>query len=90
VTPALADQAGLPTDSGVIISDIVPDGPASQAGLQVGDVIVQMGGQPINNTGELSEFLMEHLPGETVQVAYFRGNTEMTTEVTLGEQPPQQ
>lgn len=87
VTPALADQEGLPTDNGIIVADILPGGPASQAGLQVGDVIVQMGGQPINNTGELSEFLMQHLPGETVPGTYFSRNTEMTAEVTLGEQP---
>jgi S1-C subfamily serine protease len=46
-----------------------------------------MNDQPINNTGQLSQFLLEHLPGETVSVRFFRAGQEQTTEVVLGERP---
>jgi S1-C subfamily serine protease len=61
--------------------------PASLAGLQLGDVIVEMAGQPIPNTGQLSKFLISHLPGETVEITYYRGLDRRTLGLTLVEQP---
>ena len=61
---------------------------AEEAGLQEGDVIVQLGDQPIGNTGDMSEFLLEHLPGETVTAVYFRGSTKITTEIALTDRGP--
>ena len=55
--------------------------------LEEEDVIVQMGDEPIRNTGELSKFLIAHPPGETVSIVYFRGSKEKTTQVTFAEQP---
>jgi len=46
---------------------------------------VQLGDETITNTGEISKFLLAHLPGETVKVVYFRGGTEIVATLTLGE-----
>ena len=66
---------------------MVPDSPAAKAGLQEEDVIVELGDEPIRNTGELSKFLIAHPPGDTVNVVYFRGNEKRSTQVTLAERP---
>ncbi len=43
----------------------------------------------IRNTGELSKFLLENLPGEQVSVRIYRGSSELETEAILGERPTQ-
>jgi len=83
----IADQIGVPVTAGIAVARVFPETAADEAGLQERDVIVRMGDEPIRNTGDLSRFLMAHLPGETVTVVYFRGGEEKTTEVTLQVRP---
>ena len=87
LSPGFANQIGVPAREGIILVRVLPDSPAAKAGLQDEDVIVQMGGTPIRNTGELSKFLIAHPPGDTVTVVFFRGNEEKTTQVTFAKQP---
>ena len=89
VNPGIADQWDLPVTEGIFVARVLPGTPAARAGLREQDVIVQLGDQPIDNTGELSKFLIAHLPGETVTLVYFRGPTKISTEITLGERPEQ-
>jgi len=83
----LANQLGLPVTEGIVVVAVLAGSPADEAGLEEEDVIVQMGNEPIRNTGELSKFLIAHPPGETVTIVYFRGSKEKTTQVTVAEQP---
>ena len=71
------------------ISQVGRGFPAAVAGIRGGDVIVEMAGQTVVNTGQLSKFLMSHLPGERVEITYYRGTEKIGTEVTLAEQPPE-
>ncbi len=89
LTPALASQApfALPVTAGVLVARVIPGGAAEVAGLQEFDVIVKLGDDSISNTGELSKFLLNHLPGETVHFELFRGEDRFEGEVTLGERP---
>lgn len=88
LNPGLANQIGVPVQKGIFIVRVFPDFPAAEAGLQEEeDVIVQLGKEPIHNTGELSKFLLIHLPGETVTVVFFRGSEQMTAQVILRERP---
>ena len=89
VNPGLADQFGLPVTKGILVARVLPNTPASEAGLKEEDVIIQLGEQDINNTGELSKFLIDHLPGETVALVYFRGHKKISTNITLGQRPVQ-
>ena len=85
--PALGNQLNVPVIEGLLVVRVVPDSPAAKAGLQEEDVIVELGDEPIRNTGELSKFLIAHPPGDTVTVVYFRGSEKRSARVTLGEQP---
>jgi serine protease Do len=87
LSPSLAQQIGVPVTEGALVAQVVPNSAADEGGLQEEDVIVAMNDQPIDNTGQLSQFLLEHPPGEAVSVRFFRANQEQTTEVVLGERP---
>lgn len=87
LTPAIAAQIGVPVSEGVLVARVVENSGAAAAGLQGEDVIVALGGRSIRNTGELSKFLLENLPGEEISVRIYRGNSELETEAILGERP---
>jgi len=84
ITPALADSFDLAVDHGIGLQDVQPGGPARRAGLQPGDIIVELAGQEINNSGDLFQVLTDHRAGETVTVEFFRDGSRESTEVTLG------
>jgi serine protease Do len=57
LTPALADQLGLQEATGVIVTDVAPDGPAAEAGILRGDIIVELDRQTIKNLDDLTSKL---------------------------------
>ena len=87
LTPGLAEQFGFAVTEGVIVGRVIAGTAAEDARLQVEDVIVKLGDLPIRNTGELSKFLIAHLPGETVDIVYYRGDTKISGSITLGDRP---
>ena len=87
LTPTVADQVGVPVEEGIVVVSVVRGSGADAAGLRAEDVIVQLGDDEITNTGEMSKFLLEHPPGSTVDLVYYRKGTRVTTEITLGVRP---
>jgi len=101
LTLAQAEFLGLPTANGAYIVDIVPGGPADQAGLQAGtqptqvgglfaggDLIIRVDELDILEFSELLSYMMlNKVPGETMDVTVLRNGEELTLTVTLGERP---
>jgi S1-C subfamily serine protease len=87
VTSQVAATNDLEVDHGVLVEDVVPGGPADEAGIRPGDVILAVDGQEIDQQTTFTEALFVHDPGETVPVTIQRGAEELTVEVTLGERP---
>jgi 2-alkenal reductase len=89
-TRELAAQLDLDIDAdyGALVLEVVPDEPADQAGIEVGDVILTVDGQRIDADNPFVEILFGHDPGETVEVVILRDDQEQTVQVTLGERPP--
>ena len=85
VDPALAAQDNLAVDHGVLIADVTNGGAAAKAGLQAGDVIVQIDNTSIDNVSSLTDLLATKNPGDNVSVKVYRGNQQLTVNVTLGE-----
>ncbi|PKB72951.1 MAG: hypothetical protein BZY75_04595 [SAR202 cluster bacterium Io17-Chloro-G7] len=72
---------------GIVIVRIGVGMPADVAGLLPEDVIVELGDESIINIGEMSKFLVQHPPGETITVGYYRRGEKNTTQLTLAERP---
>jgi len=81
----LQDMDNLPVDHGVFVAGVQSNGPSAQAGLQQGDVIVAIDGKEIDNNASLGDVLATKAPGDKVTVRVYRGNQQLTFNVTLGE-----
>ena len=85
--PAVAAELDLETTEGVVVNDVPEDGPAAEAGLEVGDVILQIGDFPLNAQTTFSEALFNYAPGDTVTLLINRDGEEQEIEITFGERP---
>ncbi len=83
VNSTLAAGLHLRQDWGVMLSDVVPGGPAAKAGLQIGDVILKIGGKPIENVREFSATLYQHAVDERVNFEVLRGDQKIAIPVKL-------
>lgn len=88
LSPTAAATLELDVDYGALIEEIQP-GPASDAGLQVEDVITQIDGEAVNEDNTLTDLLFEYKPGDTVALTVYRSSTgeTLTLDVTLGTRP---
>jgi putative serine protease PepD len=77
------DRSGRTAGGGVRLTTIVDDGPADQAGLRIGDVLMRLDGQPLTEPADLIALVRKHAPGAVVRVDYRRGAAENTAAVTL-------
>jgi len=68
---------------GMKLAKVPEDGPAGQAGLKSGDVLIEYGGQKIEDPDDLYRLRYAHYEGEKVMVAVMRGHEKITKEVTL-------
>jgi S1-C subfamily serine protease len=80
--PSYADDPTAPP--GVVLSDVVPDGPAQQAGLKGGDRITDIGGTEIRNVHDLMFVLTAHKPGQKTRITYVRDGVTKTVDATFG------
>jgi putative serine protease PepD len=66
----------------------VTDGaPASDAGIKEGDVIVELAGQPIQDSADVQTAVRTHRPGDSVKVVVVRGDERVAVQATLSARP---
>ena len=70
-------------NGGVIVSQVVPNGPAAKAGVQAQDIIVSIDGAPIKNGDELISIVSAKQPGATVKLGILRGSKHMNLDVGI-------
>ena len=87
LTPALAVRLGITTDNGFVVGKVAPSSPAASAGLQPGDVITAVDGQPLDSESALAENLNQHKPGDSITLTVIRGGQQQNIQVTLGAAP---
>jgi serine protease Do len=85
VTPENAHFFNLKDATGAIVSQVTPDSPASRAGLQSGDVIEKLNGQPMSNGSALQVAVADFTPGTKVQFGILRNGNPQTLDLTIGE-----
>ena len=100
--PLLVESLDLTVDRGVYITQVMPDGPAEQAGLVAsgsdflrrptgdGDIVVAVDGVRVDSVAALVTLLNGHLPGDGITLKVIRDGEEIEVLVTLGEWPEDQ
>ena len=102
ITPDLAKALNLPVDEGILVQEVVPGGPAEDAGLEGGDtsatidgaefelggdIIVEVEGKPVSGMDEVIDLINEAKPGDKLELTVRRGKGTKTLTVTLGQRP---
>ena len=87
VTPDIADSLGLKRPAGALIASVVPKGPAAQAGLKAGDLIVAVDGQSVDDPNAFDYRFATQPLGGTAKVEVQRGGHDMTVAVALHTAP---
>src|SRR5882724_12779441 len=85
VTPEISESLGLPEPKGALVADVVKDGPAAEAGLRQGDVIVEFDGKPVNDSAELPLMVARTPIGKSVKVKAVRDKGTETFSVKISE-----
>lgn len=83
----LAETFEVKTKTGVIITGVLQNGPAAQAGIRPGDVIVGIGGKPVANVTQLLASVSALKPGTPTAFSIERKNAAMSVDVTPGLRP---
>ncbi len=90
VTPQIAKAFHESEVRGALVGDVTPDSPASRAGLQKGDIILDINGKPVNNSAQLRMHISLMQPGTTVNVNVLRDGVQKAFTVKLAEMPTEQ
>jgi serine protease Do len=85
ITPTLAEGLGLSQSYGVIISDLVPGGPAEAAGLKIGDIVVSADGRRIDTLPALTGAMYLHPLDQVMKLVVLRAGVRQTLEVPVIE-----
>ncbi len=87
LTSQIAQQLDAGVEQGVIVLEVVPGGPADGAGVQPGDVVIELGGEAVRSVEEFLGTLRGRSPGDAVDVRIVRAGDETELSVTLSDQP---
>ena len=83
ITPALADGLRLPRDWGVLVGDVTPEGPADQAGVKVGDLVLTANGRTMRNARQLEAYIYRSPMTEKVTLQVLRGQDQLMMDVNV-------
>jgi serine protease Do len=89
VTPEIADSLGLKKTAGALVAEPQADGPAAKAGIEAGDVITAVNGNPVNDARDLAKKIGGIAPGTSIKLGILNKGSEKTVTLTLGELPNQ-
>ncbi|MBI2986937.1 MAG: DegQ family serine endoprotease, partial [Deltaproteobacteria bacterium] len=85
VTPDIAESLGVDRARGALVANVSRDGPAEQAGVKVGDVIVEFDGKEIKESNDLPIIVARTPVDKKVKLKVLRDKKEMTLTVAVGE-----
>ena len=87
VTEDLQQQFSLSRSSGILIASVTQNGPAEKAGIQRGDIVIQIEGKDMVESSDLLQAIRDKQPGDQVKVTLDRNGQTLDVMVTLEERP---
>ena len=87
MTPQLAKTLGLPYSRGMLIGAVINDGPAADAGLLPGDILVAINGEKVLETSEAMKTISRQRPGTIIELAGLRKGVPFTTRAKVIQRP---
>ena len=87
IPESLRTALSLRNQCGVMIVSLQPDGPAEQAGVLLGDILVNFAGEPLETVGDLQSLSDSAMIGKPVKVQLIRANAIAEATITIGERP---
>ena len=85
INPSIAAQYNLPAQWGVYVMKVAEDSPASEAGLQQGDIITKVGDVAVDETHSYVNTLFTFTPGDQITLDVLRDGKDIQLQITLGE-----
>lgn len=87
IPEALSSRLKLAVKTGIMVVNVEPGGPADKAGVLLGDVLVGIGGGPLERIEDLQSFSDSGVIGKAVKAQVIRAGTLQEVELTVGERP---
>ncbi len=87
VNPKLVAYYDLPTEKGVVVTNVVPGSEADKSGIEVADILIRMDEVEINNVRDLIKVLNKHKVGDKVSMEFFRGHKKVKLNNVLEKAP---
>lgn len=87
LTPELAEQFGIPGQTGAVVRFVTPGSPAQKAGFQPGDILVAFQGKPLKDARDLIRQIAATPVGTSVEIKALRNGQEITFRISLESRP---
>ncbi len=87
ITPELAESFRLKKPGGALIAGVLRNGPADEAGIKPGDILLAMDGKAVADSAEMLNLVAALTPGKTIALTILRNNSERSVKVKVGKRP---
>lgn len=87
LSDAWVEKMSLSSSHGLLVNSLAPGGPAEQAGVLLGDVLVELDGKPCRDVDDVHTALGSGSIGQQLKIALIRGGARIECSVTVGERP---
>ena len=87
LTPELAESFKRPNTNGALIAGVLKNGPADQAGVKPGDILVAVDGKGVTDSSVMLDLIAALPPGKTANIAVIRNQTEKSLNISVGKRP---
>jgi serine protease DegQ len=87
ITPELAESFGLKKVGGALIAGVLKNGPADDAGIKPGDILIVVNGKTVANSAEMLNLVASLPPGKPATLTILRNGVEQNIQVLVGKRP---
>ena len=85
--PQQREEFNITEEAALVVTEVDPRGPAQLAGLEYGDIIVNLNGQPIVNVLQAQEIIIGTRPNELLRVGLYRNNRRIDIQIRAAARP---